>query len=136
MKGFLGFGLVHPFRRDHRNDFVAAGDAQLVRASIAQILGTLGGGDDGAGELPWRTEFGSQLYLLRHQKNDAVLSELARVYIVDALARWEPRVVVRSAKVTREANVLTSYLRYDIIANNVPGNDVVVAGVEQVVVLA
>ena len=47
-----------------------------------------------ARELPWRTEFGSLLHLLRHQRSAAVLEELARVYVVDALKRWEPRVVV------------------------------------------
>lgn len=80
-----------------------------------------------------RTEFGS----LRHQRNDAVLNELARVCVVDALKRWEPRVVVTSVKVTRERqdgeNVLALRLRYNMISTNVPGNNVLLQGVEQTV---
>ncbi len=82
-------------------------------------------------------EFGSLLYLLRHQRNDAVLQELARVYVVDALERWEPRVVVTSVKVTRERqdgeNVLAIRLRYNVISANVPGNNVLLEGVEQTI---
>jgi phage baseplate assembly protein W len=89
------------------------------------------------GELPWRTEFGSLLHLLRHQRNDAVLQELARVYVVDALKRWEPRVVITSVEVTRERqdseNVLAIRLRYNVIDRNVPGNNVLIEGVEQTV---
>jgi len=134
---FLGFGLLRPFRRDRKADFAAAGGEALVRSAVGQILGTMASSDFTQGELPWRTEFGSLLHLLRHQKNDAVLQELARVHVADALKRWEPRVQLTSVQVTRERdrgeNVLSIRLRYSIIDRNVPGNNVVVAGVEQTV---
>lgn len=134
---FPGFGLVRPFRRDQKSDFAADGGERLIRSAVGQILGTMAGSDSTQGEVPWRTEFGSLLHLLRHQRNDAVLSELARVYVVDALKRWEPRVVVTSVKVTRERhdgdNVLAIRLRYNIISTNSPGNNVIVPGVEQTV---
>ncbi|MEO7733817.1 MAG: GPW/gp25 family protein [Kofleriaceae bacterium] len=135
MQAFLGFGLVHPFQRDGRSDFVAAGGEKLIRSSVGQILGTVGASDFTQGELPWRTELGSLLHHLRHQKNDHVLQELARVYVVDALKRWEPRVVVTAVQVTREQldgeSVLAIRLRYHIIAANTPGNNVLVADVRQ-----
>jgi hypothetical protein len=110
------FGLLRPFRRDQKADFAAGGAEQLIRSAVGQILGTIGASDTTPGELPWRTEFGSLLHRLRHQKNDTVLQELARVYIVGALKRWEPRVVVTSVQVTRERrdgeNVLAIRLRY------------------------
>lgn len=134
---FLGFGLLRPFRRDLKADFAADDGERLVRSAVGQILGTMAGSDFTQGELPWRTEFGSLLHLLRHQKNDAVLQELARVYVVDALKRWEPRVVVTSVRVTRERqdgeNVVAIRLRYNIISTNVPGNNVLLEGVEQTV---
>lgn len=86
------------------------------------------------GELPWRTEFGSLLHLLRHQKSDSVLQELARVYVVDALKRWEPRVRVTSVQVRERQNgenVLVVRLRYDLTSG--PGNNVLVENVEQTV---
>ncbi|HVW29229.1 MAG TPA: GPW/gp25 family protein [Polyangiaceae bacterium] len=134
---FLGFGLLRPFRRDLKVDFASADGERLVRSAVGQILGTMAGSDFTQGELPWRTEFGSLLHLLRHQRNDVVLQELARVYVVDALKRWEPRVIVTSVKVTRERqdgeNVLAIRLRYNVISANVPGNNVLIEGVEQVV---
>lgn len=134
---FLGFGLLRPFRRDLKADFASDGGERVIRSAVGQILGTMAGSEFTQGELPWRTEFGSLLHLLRHQRNDAVLQELARVYVVDALKRWEPRVVVTSVKVTRERqdgeNVLAIRLRYNVISTNVPGNNVILSGVEQTV---
>lgn len=136
---FLGAGILRPFRRDQKSDFAAAGGEALIRSAVGQVLGTMCSSDFTQGELPFRSEFGSLLYLLRHQRNDNVLQELARVYVVDALKRWEPRVVVTGVQVTREQqdgeNVLAIRIRYDVIAINVPGNNVILAGVEQSVVV-
>jgi hypothetical protein len=136
---FLGFGPVRPFRRDQKSDFAADGGERLIRSAVGQILGTMAGSDFTQGEVPWRTEFGSLLHLLRHQRNDAVLQELARVYVVDALKRWEPRVVVTSVRITREResgeNALAIRLRYNVISANVPGNNVLLEGVTQTVLV-
>ena len=135
----LGKGLVAPFRRDRKSDFAAAGDEAVIRSAVQQVLGTTGASDFTQGELPWRTEFGSVLFLLRHQPNNVALQELAKVYVGDALRRWEPRVVVTSLKVHRledgEGNKLSIRLRYNVIQRNVPGNQVVLQGVEQTVTL-
>lgn len=138
MQDFLGFGLTRPFRRDLRSDFAAAGDAEGIRSAVGQILGTNGASDRTPGEVPWRTEFGSLLYLLRHQKNDHILAELARVYVVDALKRWEPRVIITAVAVTREvqsgADVLAIRIRYDVISANTPSNNVILSGIEQTII--
>lgn len=135
----LGFGLLSPLRRDKKADFAASGGEALVRASVQQILGTVGASDFTQGELPWRTEFGSLLFLLRHQKNDVALQELAKVYVADALRRWEPRVVVTGLTAKRledgEGNKLVLRLRYNVIQRNVPGNQVLLEGVDQTVTL-
>jgi uncharacterized protein len=113
----LGFGLTRPFRRDER-DFAAAGGEQLIRSAVGQILGTIASSEGSTGEVPWRPEMGSLLPILCHRRNGPVLQELARVYVVEALARWEPRVVVRAVAI--EANgagdpsVLAIRVRYDI----------------------
>ena len=110
-------GLLRPFQRGAR-DFVAGGGADAVKSAVGQILGTLGASATTQGEIPWRTELGSPLHLLRHQKNNAALQELARVYVTDALQRWEPRVRVTDVKVARERqdgeDVLAIRVRYDI----------------------
>ncbi|HEX7839685.1 MAG TPA: GPW/gp25 family protein [Kofleriaceae bacterium] len=139
MLEFLGFGLLRPLRRDQKADFAAGGGKQLIRSAVGQILGTIGASEVTPGELPWRTEFGSLLYRLRHQKNDSVLQELARVYIVDALKRWEPRIVVTAVQISRDQqegeDVLAIRIRYDVISNNTPGNNVILSKLEQTVML-
>lgn len=132
----LGFGPIAPFRRDKKRDFAAAGGEELVRSAVMQVLGTMGASDYTQGELPWRTEFGSLLQLLRHKKNDIVLRELARVYVREALRKWEPRVVVTGLDVQRldpEGNSLSIRLRYQVIQRNVPGNRVLLGPLEQTV---
>lgn len=134
----LGYGIVRPFRRDLRNDFAATGGEALVRACVAQVLGTMCAGAGAYGELPWRTDFGSMLYRLRHRKNDDALQELARTYVVEALAKWEPRIAVSDFEITREEavtgageNVLRIRLRYDIRSQPRPGSAVSVKDIVQ-----
>jgi uncharacterized protein len=130
-------GIVRPFRRDGRSDFRTASGVELVRSAVGQILGTMGASESTQGEIPWRTEEGSLLYLLRNRKNDSALQELARVYVVEALQRWEPRVKVTSVVVTRERvegdNTLAIRLKYDLLSTNTSGNNVVASGIEQTV---
>ncbi len=130
-EAFLGFGVLRPFQRGTNKDFLTGGGEAIVRASVGQILGTRCSSDLAQGEIPWNTEFGSLLHLLRHQNNNNALVALGRVYVTDALKRWEPRVVVKSVGVTRNGLSLNIRLRYDIIAANVPGNQVLVPDVLQ-----
>ena len=89
-------GLLSPFQRDRKRDFASGSGTELLRSKLRQVLLTRGAAHGAEGEMPWRTSFGSALDRLRHQRNDAVLAELARVYVRDALAKWIP-----SAKLTR-----------------------------------
>jgi phage baseplate assembly protein W len=136
---FLGRGLSIPFRRDKARDFASASGEALVRSAVAQVLGTVGASDFTQGELPWRTEFGSLLHLLRHQKNDVALREMAKVYVQDALRRWEPRIIVTRLDAERlddnQGSKLVLRLRYNVIQRNVPGNQVLLEGIEQTIAL-
>jgi hypothetical protein len=82
--------LLTPFRRDKKRDFAVGSGEGLLASKVRQALLTEGATPRSSGELPWRTNFGAGLALLRHQRNDAVLGELAQVYVRDALARWVP----------------------------------------------
>lgn len=98
----FGFGLIRPFQRDQKGDLATSGGPELVIAAIGQILGTVASSEFSQGELPWRPEFGSLLHLLRHRPNTPALDELARRYVVDALQKWERRVVVTNVDVGRD----------------------------------
>jgi len=139
----LGYGLIHPFRFDGKEDFLAAGGVELVRSSVKQILGTFSG--EGArstarGELRWRTDFGSPLHALRHRPNNAWTRELARTWVIEKLGKWEPRVRVtavtfeqRDSDAGRKRNVMLIHLQYDIAATSRPGSAVVATGIVQTV---
>lgn len=137
----LGRGLIRPFRRDPKADFVNAEGEAVVRACLGQILGMQGSSDFVQGELEWAPERGALLYLLRHQNNDIVLRELGRVYVLQAIARFEPRVQVKSTDVFRmrspdgNESTLVIKLVYDIIRRNVAGNQVYLSGVDQTIEL-
>ena len=116
-----GFGLIRPFQRDQKGDFATAQDAALVIAAMGQILGTICSSEFSQGELPWRPEFGSLLHLLRHRPNTPTLDELARQYVVDALQRWERRIVVTRTTVGRDfkedgsLNTLVIKVRFNFV---------------------
>jgi len=126
----LGYGIIRPFQRDLNNDFANAGGLDLVKSCVGQVLGTRGASAKVQGELDWDPLRGSLLYLLRHKGSDAVLQQLARTYVVDALKAYEPRVIVKKIFVTFEDgpagadNVLLIRLKYDVLAAPPPSNAV------------
>lgn len=137
----LGCGLPRPLRRDGKGDFVNTCAEDLVRAAVAQILGTVAQSPSNAGELPWRPEFGSKVHLLRHRNNDEALEDVARAFVAQALERWEPRIRLRAVSVEQTGtptadtlNILRIRLRYDL-ATQPRGNAVVLRGIEQTVEL-
>lgn len=103
--------LLIPFRRDKKRDFAVGSGPELLASKVRQALLTEGTSPRSSGELPWRTSFGASLPLLRHQRNDAALQELARVYVRDALKRWVPGAQVESLDVEQEGAALTLRLR-------------------------
>jgi len=105
-------GLLVPFRRDKKRDFASGNSADLLASKVLQALMTCGAKPRSSGELPWRTAFGAGLDLLRHQRNDAALAELARVQIRDALKRWVPEAELVGVSVTREDASLLLRVRF------------------------
>jgi phage baseplate assembly protein W len=91
---FLGFGVLRAFQRDQKNDFASGGGMANLNGRLGQILGTKADSTAGPGELPWRSDFGSRLHLLRHKNNNDALPGLARVMILEALGRWEKNILV------------------------------------------
>lgn len=94
--------LIAPFRRDRKRDFASDNGAELLKSKVLQALMTRGTTPRSSGEMPWRTAFGSGLDLLRHQRNDDVLFELATVYVKDTLRKWVPEVEVIAVGTKRE----------------------------------
>ena len=139
---FLGRGILRPLRRDQKLDFANATGARLVAASVGQILGTQCDSEHAAGELPWRTEFGSKLYLLRQRLNSNALVEQARRFVADAIKRWEPRVRITETHITRGSaptggtlNMLVIRVKYNFVDQNSGTNAVLARDLESSVTL-
>ena len=103
--------LLIPFRRDKKRDFAVGSGEALLASKVRQALLTEGATARWSGELPWRTNFGAGLALLRHQRNDAALKELARVYVRDALKRWVSGAQLVAFAVEQDGPALTLRVR-------------------------
>jgi phage baseplate assembly protein W len=103
--------LLIPFRRDRKRDLATGDGGALLASKVRQVLLTEGSTPRSSGELPWRTNFGAGLGLVRHRPNDAVLAELTRVQVRDALRRWLPAVIVVEVEVTPSAATLSVRVR-------------------------
>ena len=102
--GITSRGVVSPFRRDQKQDFANASGVEYVASQIVQVLGIVAASEQTSGELPWRTEFGSLLHLLRFQNMTPATVEKARAFVAGALRRWVPRARITSVQVSRSAD--------------------------------
>lgn len=135
-RDFLGCGLTIPFRRASR-DFENSCGVELIRSTVRQILGTRAAVGAYPGDLEWRPDFGSKLWVLRHRNNDTGLREVAAAYVHEALQQ-EPRVSVTSIQPRTspsDPNTLEIAVRYEIIQENVAGNRVVLPEFEEVITI-
>ena len=123
---FLGKGLRFPFgfhRRSGGTEVSVATSQEHahIHESILQILGTR------PGERFLQPEFGARLKDLAFEPNDTVLRGLVRHHVIDAIKRWEKRVVVTGvtfdeSPATKDRNLLLVRISYRVIRTQVPGN--------------
>jgi phage baseplate assembly protein W len=108
------FGLLIPLRRAAR-DFEAGSGGDLHLSKVKQLVCTE------PGELPWRTRFGAGLGRLRHQNNDDVLRELARISVRDAFARWMPGTQLARLEASQEDKSLVIILSVNEVREGTAG---------------
>jgi phage baseplate assembly protein W len=123
---FLGKGLKYPFQFQSvfggtEVSATTSREHGHIQESILQILGTR------PGERFINPEFGSRLNELVFEQNDDVLKGLIRHYVIDAIKRWEKRVVIIGVKFDDEVrniggNLLQVSISYRIIMNQVEGS--------------
>ncbi len=123
---FLGKGLQFPFQFQRRSggaqiSTVTSHEHAHIHESIRQILGTR------PGERFMNPEFGSRLKDLVFEQNDEVLKGLVRHYVLDAIKRWEKRVVLTGVTfddtpVNKDRNLLLVRIHYRVIESQCYGN--------------
>ncbi len=91
----VGRGWAFPVGTDVRGRIaMTRGPGETIERAIRLILQTV------KGERPMRPEFGSDLHLLVFAENNAATAGRAEYYVREALARWEPRIVVETVDVS------------------------------------
>ena len=123
---FLGKGLRYPFRFQSLSggtqiSAATSQEHEHIRESILQILGTR------IGERFINPEFGSRLKDLVFEQNDEVLKGLLRHYVIDAIKRWEKRVIITEVRfddrpVNIDGSLLLVHIAYRVIQSQVDGN--------------
>lgn len=86
----IGKGIAFPLGLNVQGGLAISGDDRNIRESIQLILGTK------LGERVYRPDFGSRLSELTFAPMNPQTLLLARVYVKDALDRWEPRITVEA----------------------------------------
>ena len=122
---FLGKGVKFPFQFNviggTETSVAVSQKFDHINESIQQILSTC------PGERVMLPEFGSRLRDLLFEPNNAVLKALARVYVIDAIKRWEKRVMVKEVYIADSPQnldqcLLNIHISYIVIRNQVVGN--------------
>lgn len=88
MSDFIGAGWTFPIRLDARGRVALAYQERDIEEAIRLILETQ------KGQRVMRPEFGCQIHDLIFAPNDATTAGLAKYYVEEALAMWEPRITV------------------------------------------
>jgi uncharacterized protein len=107
-------GLEIPFRIDpHSGGLSETAGPEKIRQNIRMILGTR------IGERPMLSQFGSRLHSLVHEPNDVVLETALLRQLHEALAAWEPRVVITHVTVLRKEGEVALQLDYVLSEENI-----------------
>ena len=100
-------GAAFPFRIDQQTGGVAwTSGAAKIREDLRVLLGTR------LGERPMLRDFGTRIHSLVHEPDDDVTADLLRKQAHEAVVRWERRVIVTRAQLSREDGELRLVLDY------------------------
>jgi phage baseplate assembly protein W len=97
----FGRGILCPFQRDGKGDFVNGDGLPVLRSDIGELLGIIGPSRAEPGEVPWRTDLGSRVALLKHRGiHKEMTRATAEMETSGTIRKWEPRVVVGPTEIT------------------------------------
>ncbi len=110
-KEYLGRGVAFPLQMDARGGVALVAAERDIEQAIRIILGTA------PSERRMRPEFGCRIHELTFAPRDGSTAAMAERYVRLALARWEPRIVVMSVRVSIDSandGVLLIEIQYRI----------------------
>ncbi len=108
---FLGQGFAFPIQVSPRGAVLLAAGENDIAQAIRIILGTV------PGERVMRPAFGCRAWELLFDPNQAITHGLMEQYVREALAMWEPRIVVQNVRAMRigaDGNGMQVQIDYEI----------------------
>ena len=99
-------GIAFPFGKNSTTFPAEVTDEDLVKQSLIQIVTTA------RGERVMRPDFGSAAYSFVFENNNVLLAELMRDELTAAIAKFEPRVIVRGIVVERDESEVIVTINY------------------------
>lgn len=103
-------GLAMPIVKKPGGYFDVSYTRDIIRSALTMLLTTR------PGERVMEPEYGSRLYDLVFEQNDAILEGFARTEVVEAIQRWEQtRVQVTGVDIRIEEHVFSINVHYRII---------------------
>ena len=112
----IGTGLSQSIYNRRTGGLAGNTGLERIYQSIIAILSTM------LGERVFLPEFGSRLHELIFEPNDDILADLAKLYIRDALAKWEKRINVTDVLVRVNDHEVACDIRFILNNSNILGN--------------
>lgn len=108
-------GIAFPVRASSTEFPASSSDADLVQASIAQLLMTQ------RGERVMRPDVGTVIYSLIFENEGELLAELIRDEVLNAIGRYEPRALILGVRVNRLEQEIEVDVDYALRSTGEPG---------------
>jgi phage baseplate assembly protein W len=108
---FFFRGIQFPFQSGNTSFPAAATDDDLIKQSLIQIVLTQ------KGERIMRPDFGTRALSFIFENNDDTLAEAIRTDLATAVAKYEPRVLLKKIEITREDSQVVVDIRYVVVAS-------------------
>jgi len=130
---YLGAGLILPFQRDGKDDFLHSSGIDMIKSTLKIILETMSAGPDNSGEVPYNQDLGTLAKLLRHSNvNDPTTREIVAYHVIDGIQRNEPRVKIKVLSFTPKPDSKRTICRikFDVVSRDTKGINVIASDVE------
>lgn len=109
----FGTGVICPFQRDGKGDFVNGGGLRLLASDVKELIGIMGPTRTQPGELPWRTEIGSRAMAMKHRRMHPEMVRATADQMVSATVRkYEKRVTPGQTEIEIEPLSTTMVVKF------------------------
>lgn len=108
-----GSGIICPFQRDAKGDFVNGSGLKLLSSDVGELIGIIGPTRSQPGELPWNTDIGSRVLAMKHRNSHIEMMRATAEQLVSAPVRkYEKRVRVGPTTVQQSEDGSTTIVRF------------------------